>query len=84
MIEEHKHIWAAAGCYCGAQRCEFKILRETKEPDGAYYFNGKRITRKGKKVVPLDDPCKEAALAGEIYCDEHVKLKPASPLGGAA
>jgi hypothetical protein len=80
MTEEHKHIWAAAGCYCGAQRCEFKIARKViAEPSRDRYGNPVRM----KKVALLTDPCPSAAVDGEIYCDLHVGMKPASPLGGA-
>lgn len=63
MTDDHKHIWAASGCYCGAQRCVF---------EKAHLHNGRLVRKKGLIVM---DRCKEPAKGLHALCATPLEVE---------
>ena len=68
VSSEHKHIWAATGCWCGATRCTFQIPRP--EPPSGEAPRGVRPYH-GQPVAVKTDRCKATAVAGSDFCHAH-------------
>lgn len=67
MSEEHKHVWASNGCWCGAkQRCEY--LRFITTPQ--IVDHSQRFSNGGMQLEELED-CDDAAVDGSKYCVNH-------------
>jgi hypothetical protein len=76
-VTDHKHHWAASGCYCGAIQCDYRTPRTTTPAAGTTgrtAMAGYKFTRKVRPVVVLTDRCTEATLGPSPYCEVHTGI----------
>jgi hypothetical protein len=66
VSSEHKHLWAATGCWCGATRGTFQIPREASD-----FTPRKVIPYRGSRPAVKADQCEQAAVSGKKFCAMH-------------